>query len=132
MHFFIGIFDQRTKGSDNKVLIKVKVGSCRVAPILQPLWSMPDKPAKGKVVLSEVVHHLHLLQALGAALPAGAGTAGVEDVEELGDVEVVVDGLEVAQQLSSACLADSTRGAMRWTWLCFCSRSSLRRLLLLW
>ena len=132
MHFFIGIFDQRTKGSDNKVLIKMKVGSSRVSPIFQPLGPMPDKPGKGEVLLGKVVHHLHLLQALAPALPARAGPAGVEDVEELGDVEVVVVGLEVAQQLSSACLADSTRGAMRWTWLCFCSRSSLRRLLLLW
>ena len=110
----------------------MKVGSSKVASLFQPLWSMPDKPAKGKVVLSKVVHHLHLLQALGAALSAGAGTAGVEDVEELGDVEVVVVGLQVAQQLRSARLADSTNGAMRWTWLSCCSRSSLRRLLLCW
>ena len=93
----------------------MKVGSSKVASLFQPFWSMPDKPTEAKVVLSKVIHHLHLLQALGPALPAQGGPAAVEDVEELGDVEVVVVGLKVAQQLCSACLADSTGRAMGWT-----------------
>ena len=93
----------------------MKIRSCRVASLLQPLGTMSDKPTKAKVVLSKVVHHLHLLQALGPALPAQGGPAAVEDVEELGDVEVVVVGLKVTQQLCSACLADSTGRAMGWT-----------------
>ena len=105
----------------------MKVGSSRVASLFQPLWSMPDQPVKAKVVLSKVVHHLRLLQAVGPALPAQGGPAGVEDVEQLGDEEVVVVGLKVAQQLCSACLADSTGGAVRWTWVGCRSRSRRRR-----
>ena len=69
------------------------------------------------MVLSEVGHHLHLLQALGPTLPAQAGPIAVEDGEELSDVKVVVFGLKVPQKLCLACLADSTGRAMGWTWV---------------
>ena len=75
----------------------MKIRSSWVSSLLQPLWSMPDKAAKAKVVLSKVGDHLHLLRALGPTLPAQAGPLAVEDGKELGDVEVVVVGLEVAQ-----------------------------------
>ena len=74
---------------------------------------MPDKPAEAKVGLSKVVDHLHLLHALGPTLPALVGPVGEEDGEELGDVDVVVVGLQVAQELCPACVASSARGALR-------------------
>ena len=116
--------------SDCKVLVKMKVRSCRIAPLLYPLLSMPDEPGKGEVLLSKVVHHLHLLLLRALALPAHP--VGVEDVEELSDVEVVVVGLQVAQQLCPACLAHSTGRAMRWTMVGGRWRGLRRQLLLRW
>ena len=106
-----------SKVSYNKVLIEMKIRSSWVSSLLQPLWSMPDKAAKAKVVLSKVGDHLHLLQALGPTLPAQAGPIAVEDGEELSDVKVVVFGLKVPQKLCLACLTDSTGGTLRWSLL---------------
>ena len=46
-------------------------------------------------------------------LPALVGPVGEEDGEELGDVDVVVVGLQVAQELCPTCVASSARGALR-------------------
>ena len=99
--------------SHNKVLVQVQIRSSWKTSLLQPLGPMPDKPAEAKVGLSKMVDHLHLLHALGPTLPALVGPVGEEDGEELGDVDVVVVGLQVAQELCPACVASSARGALR-------------------